>query len=302
MSEYTSSSSTPSIPAPAAHKEEDRHPHSLIIRIWPNIPILYPMAVAALLCGIFSMMFGVDKEIKRISQAPVVTQTATAQPGTAMKNTDGTWTVLDGKTALVTADPAEVTALLRAEQVIALIFLAALTYTLVVVCTDIVLTWALLGIFTVVILGMAMFIINIYHPFLTGLFDFVGRFTPVANAQFYFAVFIIWAILMIGGIIYSRVHYVKIESNEVVLVGGILEKRKRYSTMRMQYTKEICDVFEYYLPFVRSGRLILRFPQEAEPVIIDHVMQIDRIIAKLDHVTATLQVAPEDKEEATPAA
>ena len=121
----------------------------------------------------------------------------------------------------------------------------------------------------------------------------------MANAQFYFAIFIIWGLLMIGGIVYSRFHYVKIESNEVVLVGGVLDKRKRYSSMRMQYTKEICDVFEYYLPFVRSGRLILRFPQEAEPVIIDHVMHIDKVIAKLDHVTTTLQVAPEDHAEAS---
>jgi hypothetical protein len=86
---------------------------------------------------------------------------------------------------------------------------------------------------------------------------------------------------------------VKIESNEVVMVGGVLDKRKRYSSMRMQYTKEVCDVFEYYLPFVRSGRLILRFPQEAEPVILDHVMQIDDVVRRLDHITASLQVAPE---------
>jgi hypothetical protein len=257
------------------------------------------MAIAALLCGIFSMLFGVDKELSRVSRPPVVTQTANAQAGTAMKNSDDTWTVLDGKTALVTVDPEKIASRLQAEQVIALIFLAAFTYTLVVVCTDIVLTWALLGIFTAVILGLVLFIVNIYHPFFPGLFDFIGRFTPVANGQFYFAIFMIWGLLMIGGIIYSRVHYVKIESNEVVIVGGILEKRKRYSSMRMQYTKEVCDVFEYYLPFVRSGRLILRFPQEAEPVIIDHVMHIDRVIAKLDHVTATLQVSPEDKDEAT---
>ena len=297
----TTPSTSPQVP-PSAHagKSDDRHPHSLVVRVWPNIPILYPMAIAALLCGIFSLMFGLDKELKRISKPPVVTQPAGAQPGTALKNADDTWIVLDGKTALVTANPEKIASDINAEQVIALIFLAAFSYTLVVVCTDIVLTWALLGIFSVVILGLILFIINIYHPFLTGFFDFIGRFTPVANAQFYFAIFIIWCLLMFGGIIYSRVHYVKIESNEVVIVGGVLEKRKRYSSMRMQYTKEICDVFEYYLPFVRSGRLILRFPQEAEPVIIDHVMNIDKVIAKLDHVTATLQVSPEDKEEATP--
>ncbi|HWB02173.1 MAG TPA: hypothetical protein VG796_04050 [Verrucomicrobiales bacterium] len=297
-------SSTPTLnpaPAHATKDPEDRHPHSLVIRVWPNVPILYPMAIAALLCGIFSLMFGVDKELSRLKKAPVVTQTATAQGGTAFKDSDGNWIVLDGKTALVTADPEKIASTIQVEQVIALIFLAAFIYTLIVVCTDIVLTWALLGIFTVVIIGMLMFIINIYHPFLTGFFDFVGRFTPVANAQFYFAIFLIWGLLMLGGILYSRFHYVKIESNEVVVVGGVLDKRKRYSSMRMQYTKEICDVFEYYLPFVRSGRLILRFPQEAEPVIIDHVMHVDRVIAKLDHVTATLQVAPEDKDEATQA-
>lgn len=294
---------SPQPPAPApAHiltEPEDRHPHSLVIRIWPKVPILYPMAIAALLCGIFSLMFGVDKELARLSKAPIVTQAATAQPGTALKNdTDGTWTVLDGKTALVTVDPEKMAGALKAEQVIALVFLAAMTYTLIVICTDIVLTWALLGLAGLCIIGMTMFIINIYHPFLPGFFNFLGQFSPVANGQFYFAIFIIWGLLMLGGIVYSRFHYVKIESNEVVLVGGLLDKRKRFSSMRMQYTKEICDVFEYYLPFVRSGRLILRFPQEAEPIIIDHVMHIDKVITKLDHVTATLQTSPEVHAEA----
>ncbi len=285
-------SPTPS--ASAASPAEGEHKHSLIIRIWPNVPILYPMAIAALLCGIFSLMFGIDSELKRLSTPAVVGQGATESVGTAVKNSDGTWAVLDGKTTHVSADPVKIAGKLRAEQVIALIFLAALAYTLMVVCTDIVLTWALLGMFFALILGLLMFILNIYHPFMPELFGFLGRFVPAANAHFYFAIFSIWSVLMVSGIIYSRFHYVRIESNEVIIVGGVLDKRKRLSSMRMQYTKEICDVFEYYLPFVRSGRLILRFPQEDEPVIIDHVLNVDKVIAKLDHVTATLMVAPED--------
>ena len=289
MSDPVTPSNSPA-PAPAhvATSPEDRHPHSLVVRMWPNVPILYPMAIAALLCGIFSMMFGVDSTLKDISA-----------PQEAMVQTvNGVTTSTAAEDVQVQVKPSVVAEKLKAEQVIALVFLAAFTYTLIVVCTDIVLTWALLGLAGLLIVGMTMFIINIYHPFLPGFFNFIGRFSPVANAQFYFAIFIIWGILMIGGIFYSRFHYVKIESNEVVLVGGVLDKRKRYSSMRMQYTKEICDVFEYYLPFVRSGRLILRFPQEAEPIIIDHVMHIDKVIAKLDHVTATLQTSPEDMEEA----
>jgi hypothetical protein len=297
MSDQPPSHDTPP-PAPAhvVKSPEDRHRHSLVIRMWPKVPILYPMALAALLCGIFSLMFGVDHELKRLSKAPEVTAGA-VETGKAFKP-EKDWFVFDGDKVLITVDPAKVAADLKSDQVIALIFLAALTYTLIVVCTDIVLTWALLGLLTAVVMALLMFIVNIYHPFLSGLFGFLERFTPVANAQFYFAVLLIWGLLMIGSIVYSRFHYVKIESNEVVVVGGVLDKRKRYSSMRMQYTKEICDVFEYYLPFVRSGRLILRFPQEAEPVIIDHVMDIDKVITQLDHVTTILQVAPEEYHEA----
>jgi hypothetical protein len=285
-----SSSSPAPAPAHAAVSPEERHPHSLVVRIWPNIPILYPMALAALVCGILSMFFSFDGAISRLAEAPVaVAQTAAVEGGDAAAATAA------AGTGMHTVDPAVFAKQLRAGQVIAVAFLAAFTYTLVVVCTDIVLTGALIGILLSLVVGLVMFIANIYYQFLPGLFGFLTKFTPVANAQFYFAISAVWVVLMIGAVMHSRFHYVKIESNEVVFVGGMLDKRKRYSSMRMQYTKEICDVFEYYLPFVRSGRLILRFPQEDEPVILDHVMHIDRVVKQLDHITATLQVAPEDR-------
>ena len=267
----------------AALHEPGSSPHSLTIRVWPNIPILYPMAIAALICGIFSMLFGIDGELKRLSNPPAA-QTVTQVDGT--------------KASIITSEQHEVkytemAEKLKVEQVIALIFLAAFTYTMVVVCTDIILTWALLGVAVAVILGMGLFILNIYYQFLNGFFNFLGGFIPIANAHFYFAIFVVWVILMIAAIIYARFHYVKIESNEVIVVGGVLDKRRRFSTMRLTYTKEVFDVFEYYLPFVRSGRLVLRFQGETEPIVIDHVMNLDAVVKKLDHVTATMQVSAE---------
>lgn len=256
--------------------------NSITIRVWPNIPILYPMAVAALLCGIFSLMFGLDSELKRISTPPAAVATA-AQDGSVTSLTPTTTTV----------KYTEIASKLQIEQTIALVFLAAFTYTMVVVCTDIILAWALLGVFSAVILGMGMFILNIYYNFMGGFFNFLGGFMPIANAHFYFAIFVLWVVLMIAAILYARFHYVKIESNEVVVVGGVLDKRRRFSTMRMTYTKEVFDVFEYYLPFVRSGRLILRFQGETEPIVIDHVMNLDAVVKKLDQVTATMQVSAE---------
>ena len=272
-------------PIPESHAvlhDDGSNPHSLTIRIWPNIPILYPMAMAALLCGIFSLMFGMDSELKRISTPPAAVDRA-SQDGTVTSVTPVETTV----------NYSEIAGKLQVEQVIAMVFLAAFTYTMVVVCTDIILTWALLGVAAAVITGMGLFIMNIYYNFLGGFFNFLGGFIPIANAHFYFAIFVLWVILMIAAIIYSRFHYVKIESNEVVVVGGVLDKRRRFSTLRMTYTKEVFDVFEYYLPFVRSGRLILRFQGETEPIVIDHVMDLDDVVKRLDHVTATLQVTHE---------
>ncbi|MES2708042.1 MAG: hypothetical protein V4726_15730 [Verrucomicrobiota bacterium] len=268
-------------------RDEGNKPRTLIIRIWPSIPILYPMAIAALVCGIMSFMFGIDSELKRIATKPVALATV---------STDGTTTAAaqDNKIYNVTIDHDLIERKVRNEQVIALVFLAVFTYTLVVVCTDIILTWALLGVALATIAGMALFIANIYYHILAGIFDFISGFMPYANSHFYFCIFGIWVILMIAAMIYARFHYVKIESNEVIVVGGVLDKRRRYSTMRMQYTKEVIDVFEYYLPFVRSARLVLRFPNEAEPIVIDHVINVDAVVKKLDHVAASLQVSSED--------
>ena len=88
----------------------------------------------------------------------------------------------------------------------------------------------------------------------------------------------------------SRVHYVKIEPNEVIVVGGVLERQQRYSTMRMRYTKEVQDVLEYYLPLVKSGRLILSFPEQNEAVIIDNVLNIKRVTSELDGLISSLQI------------
>ena len=233
---------------PAGHTP--KHDHSLTIRIWPNVPILYPMALTALVCGLFA----VTEKF-----TPFANGAATA-----------------------------------AGQVAAVIFLCSFLFTLVVVTTDIVFTGALIGVFAAVIVVLAFALLNIYYHFLSDLFGWLGGFMPAANAQFYFGIFTIWAVLMIAGIIYSRFHYIKFESNEVIVVGGVMDKRRRFSTFNMKYTKEISDVFEYWLPFVRSGRLYLRFSNESEPVIIDHVMNVDKVIERLQHVSSSLQVAPED--------
>jgi hypothetical protein len=144
----------------------------------------------------------------------------------------------------------------------------------------------------VIIIGLILTIINIFHPFLPDFFGWLSHLNPLANSHFYFSIFTIWALLMLVAVIVVNFHYVRIESNEVIVVGGVLDKRRRYSTMRLTYTKEIHDVFEYYLPFVRSGSLIMRFPNEEQPLMLENVMQIDKVIKQLEALTSVMQVSP----------
>jgi hypothetical protein len=226
----------------ASADNSSKHSHILNIRLWPRIPVLYPMALVALICGFITMGSGADSSTGHVC---------------------------------------------------GLIFLAVTAFSLFTLTIDIGFTWALLWLAGVVIVGLILFIINIYHPFIKEVLPWLAEFKPFANHQFYFTVFMTWALILLVAAIVVRFHYVKIESNEVIVVGGVLDKRRRFSTMGMRYTKEITDVFEYYLPFVRSGRLVLSFPNESEPLVLEVVIGIDRVIKRLEHITGVMQVAPE---------
>lgn len=220
------------------------HVPALVVRLWPKIPVLYPAALIALVCGILGMIFRGDAQM---------------------------------------------------DQVLGLVFLASLTLCLFTLTFDIGLTWALLWIFGVVIIGLVLFIINIYHKFLPDFFSWLNHLHPTANKQFYFCIFSLWAILMLVGMLYVRFHYVRFESNEIILVGGVMDKRRRFSTQGLTYTKEVTDVFEHYLPFIRSGRLILRFPNEEEPLVLDNVMGIDSVIQRLELLTSVMAISGSPK-------
>ena len=213
---------------------------ALIVRLWPKVPVLYPAAFIALLCGIVGIF---------VKESP------------------------------------------QMQQALGLIFLASLTLCLFTLTFDIGLTWALLWISSLVIVGLVLFLINIFHPFLPEFFGWLNHLHPTANYQFYLCIFALWALLMLVGMIYVSFHYVRFESNEIIVVGGIMDKRRRYSTAGFTYTKEVTDVFEHYLPFIRSGRLILRFPNEEEPLVLDNVMGIDTVIKRLEMLTSVMAVS-----------
>lgn len=175
--------------------------------------------------------------------------------------------------------------------ILALVFLFMFGFSLFVVCIDFEVRWSLLSFVLLLMLVMGVLVADRMEIIeLPSALSVLSQFTLFATPLFYYSVFLIWLLLMLVSAVIARLHYVKIEHNEVVEFGGVMEKQKRMSTFRMHWTKEIKDVFEYWLPFVRSGTLIFNFPNEEKPLILNNVMHINRVLKQLDEKSNTFQV------------
>ena len=297
---------TPVAPLPSHPAEVRREPgdRTIVIRMWPKTPILYPMALIALICCLVAHFAGSsdlsDYPFGKEVPAAVDGASPDSDPAPAPAPEDGaapqanaaSVTLLPAQASAPSAEDAAASAAeelekKRVDRTLAVIFLLALFFSLFSICVDLDVRWAIIYASALVIVALLLWILDITIGFFPKVLPILDHITPMANAQFYLGVFLLWLVLMGISFFITRFHYVKIESKELIVVGGMLERQQRYDTMRMRYTKEINDVMEYYLPFVRSGRLIFSFPEQSEAVIIDNVMNIKKVTKRLDEIVGS---------------
>lgn len=269
-----------------AQKPEKEQINEVVIHMWPKTPVLYPVAIFALICCIVSSIWGVSPQLSQLKQyhQPAAQEEVAADSETAAEATTGAQAIdLEETTqSLVNA--------MVVDRVLGIVFLLLLAFTLFTLTLDIEVRWALVSFTSTIIVLLLIYILDQQFNFLPDLIPRLFELSPMATPQFYLAVFIIWVVLMVISMVVVRFHYVKVESNEVIVVGGILQREQRYSTINMRYMRDIQDVFEYYLPFVNSGRLILSFQGDYDSVVIDNVMNIDKVTEQLDELTGYMQV------------
>jgi hypothetical protein len=111
---------------------------------------------------------------------------------------------------------------------------------------------------------------------------------PAANAQFYYLVSALFAILFLSVLIIVQFDYWEVRPNELLHHHGILSDLKRFSAPNLRIDKEINDVFEYML--LGSGRLILQPSSERRAIILDNVLFISSKEQKLTKMLGSLQV------------
>ncbi len=259
--------------------EQQKADSTIVIHMWPKTLVFYPVALFALIFAVVGYFFGAypaEKEIKNI-----VLERATAlKEGTDKDRTDPQ-EMIQLAERLVKGQ--------QVDKVMGWIFFIVLAGALFALCIDTEIRWALIWFAGSIAVILALMLLNNQFRFLP---EFLGRilqFDPAAKPQFYAGITAVWLILYVLSLFIIRFHCVKIERNEVFVMYGLLEGQRRFSTLQMKYEKDVTDVLEYYLPFVRAGKLVLSFPGQ-EKIILDNVRDIDKVIARLNGLTSQFNV------------
>ena len=114
------------------------------------------------------------------------------------------------------------------------------------------------------------------------------------NVAFYGFLAAFLGLLLVLVFVNSRFHYYEVNAREILHHHGYLGDITRWSTDGLEMNKEIYDMAEYLL--LRSGRLIFLPANAKKAIVLDNVLKVNHIEARvndlLSHVAVRLDQRP----------
>ncbi len=158
-----------------------------------------------------------------------------------------------------------------APQHLGTIWMCIFAFCLVVIAFD------FTEVISVMVIAIILVIVfaGLYFDFLGPVGDFFGSLKLMMAKSFYWTMFGLFSIIYFFVFLKTRFDYWEFRYNEVIHRRGVFADIKRYSSEDLRWFKEIPDVFERIL--AGSGRMILTTPREPHPIVIEHVLGINRI-------------------------
>jgi len=177
----------------------------------------------------------------------------------------------------------------QAAVILSHLFLFAFTVNLVIVGFDFPRGTSVTILFVVTSLALGAFLLfQNFRGLLPVVSNILHSINPVVNSTFYFLYFFIFVTIYLIVLIKVQFDYWEIRPNELLHHHGFLSDLERYPAPNLRVSKEVNDVFEYFL--FRSGRLILHPSSETRAIILDNVPFIDYKEKKLTSMLGALQV------------
>ncbi len=144
-----------------------------------------------------------------------------------------------------------------------------------------------ISVMLIAIVGVVVFA-GLYFDFLPFIGDFFRNLKLWMSESFYYTMFGLFTAVYAIVFIKTRFDYWEFRHNEVIHRRGVFADLRRYSTEDLRWFKEIPDVLERIL--CGAGRMILTTPREKHPIVIQHVVGINRIDEKVADILGVKRV------------
>lgn len=125
-----------------------------------------------------------------------------------------------------------------------------------------------------------------------GIRDVLGAIDARMSTQFYglVAAFLILVLLIV--IINTRFNYYEVNHREILHHHGYLGDITRMPTTGLRLQKEIYDLLEYLL--LRSGRLVFYPSTSREAIVIDNVLNVNKVEDRIKDLLSVVAVRMQD--------
>ncbi len=121
-----------------------------------------------------------------------------------------------------------------------------------------------------------------------GLKDLVNAIQIQMNTWFYGATSAVFAFVLLLVLINTRFNYYEVNHREILHHHGYLGDITRLPTQGLHLNKEIYDLLEYVL--LRSGRLIFYPHGTREAIVIDNVINVNRVEKHIKDLLSVIAV------------
>jgi hypothetical protein len=174
-------------------------------------------------------------------------------------------------------------------------FMLFLTFNLIMVTFDFPRGTIVTVILGIAALIFALFLLETNFP---GFLGPVGKFFTdlklVATSQFYATFCLVGMFLVFGMFVMMRFNYYEMTNNEMIHHQGLLGDEARFSTAGMKFSKDITDIFEYFV--FKSGRLEINLPAAQRTIHLETVTSIDRKMRDADNILRMGRAVVENRE------
>ncbi|MDJ0974313.1 MAG: hypothetical protein QNJ98_07640 [Planctomycetota bacterium] len=164
------------------------------------------------------------------------------------------------------------------------VWLCVFAFNLIVIAFDFT---EVVSLMVVALIGAVVFA-GIAFDFLGPIGDFFASLKLQMNANYYWTMFGLFTLIYFFVFLKTRFDYWEFRHNEVIHRRGVFADIKRYSTEDLRWFKEIPDVLERIM--CGAGRMILTTPREQHPIVIQHVVGINRIDEKVADILGVKRV------------